>query len=104
MRSARSSVDDAAGRSPCATWLRACVTSEWVAGDRWFSRAGCGARTGGWDGGCGDVDSGDGGGADSGGGDGWDGDRRGATREQAPSISAAVRIAPSLLNEWLSLS
>src|SRR5208283_5074248 len=40
MRSARSSVEDAAGRSPCAACAFACVTSARVAGERVLSCAG----------------------------------------------------------------
>ena len=50
MRRARSSVDDAPIRSPRDISVRAWVTSERVAGERWFSRVGAGSCAGG---GCG---------------------------------------------------
>jgi hypothetical protein len=98
MRSARSSVDEAAGRSPRATWARACVTSEPVAGESRFSRTAGGALGAG----------GNGKGWGEAWGTGWaDGDDVGgpeATREVAqPAMSNAAQSATaSLLSEWAS--
>jgi hypothetical protein len=93
MRSARSSVDDAAGRSPFVSCARACVTSERVAGERWFSRAG-GGGDGGWYGtgwpGDGWFD------------DGWPDGGCGVSREQAPSGIAAASAMQRFLNEQSS--
>lgn len=98
MRSARSSVDEAAGRSPRATWARACVTSELVAGERRFS------RTAGGGGGA----VGEGKGWGEAWGKGWaDGDDVGGsedTREvaQPATSNAMVSATASVLNECLS--
>jgi len=98
MRNARSSVDEAAGRSPRATWARAWVTSEPVAGESRFSRtAGGGAGAGGNGKGWGEAW-----------GAGWaDGDDVGgpeASREvaQPATSNAAESATASLLNEWSS--
>jgi len=83
--------------------VRACVTSERVAGERWFSRAGCcwgvAVRSGdGWAGGC--IDGGGVEGVGEGGGeDGSEGARR---TLQPPSSTAAVSARVSLLSERCS--
>ena len=76
------------------------MTSERVAGERWFSREGCGGCAGGWGGdGCGD----DACGCDGSGGwegcEGCDVGGRGPNREQALKSAAAVNAA-SRLSEW----
>lgn len=102
MRKARSSVAEAAGKSPRAAWARACVTSELVAGERRFSRAG-GGGAGGYGEGCGEGWTG----ADDWAGgvsDGDDADGAAGMREVAqPAISSIAMIAPAgLLSERLS--
>ena len=98
MRSARSSVDEAAGRSPRAAWARACVTSEPVAGERRFS---CTAGGGG-----GGVGNGKGwgeawgeGSADGDGVGGWEGTREVA---QPATSNAVVSATANVVSECLS--
>jgi len=93
MRNARSSVDDAPSRSPWATRVRAWVTSDWVDGERRFSREGAGGLGAGA---LGDDRKDDGEPLDKGLGNGeLGGGGRGAGAGQPLSSAAAVSVAAS---------